>query len=241
MSIRLITFDLDNTLWDVHHVIRRAEALCREFLVARSPAFAGYDDDALAQLRQQVIDGDPALRHDLSRMRETLLFTALHDAGHPEVEARELAAAAFRCFIDARHEVSFFEDALATLEHLAGSYRLAALTNGNADFRRLGLDRFFDFGLSAADVGASKPDPAIFEAALERSGIPAGQAVHVGDHLVDDIQGAGQVGMHTVWVSRGAAEEHHRDAPMPPTEVVSDLTGLPAAIVSIGDRIGRAP
>jgi len=36
-----------------------------------------------------IVDGDPALRHDLSRMRETLLFTALHEAGHPEAEARE--------------------------------------------------------------------------------------------------------------------------------------------------------
>jgi len=240
MSIRLITFDLDNTLWDVHHVIRRAEALCRDFLLAQSPAFGAYDDEAMAALRQQVVEADPALRHDLSRMRETLLFTALHRAGHPEAEARDLAAAAFRRFLDARHEVSFFDDALATLEQLAADYQLAALTNGNADFRRLGLDRFFDFGLSAADVGASKPHPAIFEAALERSSVPAAQAVHVGDHLVDDIQGAGQVGMHTIWVTRGAAEDHADDAPLPPTEVVKDLVSLPAAVGTIRERLSRA-
>ena len=56
---------------------------------------------------------------------------------------------------------------------LARRHRLGALTNGNADIARLGLDRFFRFAFSAADVGAAKPAPEMFRAALLHTSVMA--------------------------------------------------------------------
>jgi putative hydrolase of the HAD superfamily len=74
--------------------------------------------------------------------------------------------------------------------------RLAKIFDG------LGLSSFVDTVVSSADVGLRKPDPRIFELALERLEVGAAQAAHVGDHYYADIVGAGAVGMLPVLIDR---------------------------------------
>ena len=226
--IRLVTFDLDNTLWPVDEVISRAVAAQDAWLAREAPEYVQLDQADLAELRHDVLEGEPGLIHDLSRMREAVLERALRHCGHPAPEAARLAAGAFAEFIDWRHRVDFFPAALPVLAELAKRYTLAALTNGNADFRRLGLAQYFSFGYSAADVGASKPAPAMFRRALEHAAVVAAEAVHVGDNPVDDIQGASQVGMATIWVNLARRTDE--------TEASAEVTRLedvPAAIASL--------
>jgi len=154
-----------------------------------------------------------------------VLFRAIQHCGYSDAEARTFADGAFQVFLHGRHNVSFFEGALEMLEALSKHYMLGVLTNGNADFRRLGLNQFFSFGFSPAEVGSSKPHPAMFEAALERTGVAATRAVHVGDHPVDDIQGAREVGMFTIWVNRAGTENN-----VNASFEVSHLEEIPAAI-----------
>jgi putative hydrolase of the HAD superfamily len=234
-AIKLVTFDLDNTLWDVDTVVRKAEQRMRDWLSERIPDFnERFPPTALAEIRNAVLATEPALRHDLSRLREAVLFEAIGRCGYAEREARAQASAAFQVFYEARHEVAYFPGALETLANLAGRFRLAALTNGNANFTRLALDRYFSFGLSAADVGAGKPAPDMFHAALRQVGAAPGECIHVGDHLVDDIQGASAVGMHTIWVNL-------REHPLPegaptPSHTVQTLAEVPAGVSAIEGR-----
>jgi FMN hydrolase / 5-amino-6-(5-phospho-D-ribitylamino)uracil phosphatase len=204
--IKLVTFDLDNTLWNVDAVIIAAEQRMRQWLHERVPEYADtFPPDAIAVLRGVVMEQAPDLRHDVSRLRQEVLYRALVECGRSPEEAHRLAHEAFGIFLDARHEVEFFEGALDSLEQLSRDYVLGALTNGNADIVRLRLDRYFRFGYSAASVGEGKPAPRIFQAALRHAGVEAVESVHVGDHLVDDIQGASAVGMHTIWVNAAGA------------------------------------
>ena len=204
--IELVTFDLDNTLWETDNVIRRAELASREWMTRRVPEFGErFDTASLWALRTEVVERQPDISHDVSRMRLAVLREAATLCGCSEAEAHRLATGAFDEFLRLRHEIAYYEGALATLAVLAERYTLGALTNGNADFTRLGLDRYFSFGFTAADVGASKPDPAMFQAALAQAGVPASATVHVGDQPVDDIQGARAVGMHTIWVNFGGS------------------------------------
>jgi putative hydrolase of the HAD superfamily len=238
-DIGLITFDLDNTLWDVDRVVRAAERRMRDWLAPRVPEFAlRFPPEALFALRGQVLAEAPELRHDLSRLRERLLFEAISRCGHPHAAATELASDAFAVFYAARHDVEYFPHALDVLATLAAEYPLAALTNGNASFTRLSLDRFFRFGFNAAEVGASKPAPAMFEAALRTAGVSAERCIHIGDHPVDDIAGATAVGMHTIWVNWHAAALP-TDAPRPSREV-ADLAAIPDAVRAIS-AAPRAP
>lgn len=236
-DIKLITFDLDNTLWNVETVIGNAEARMRAWLHERVPDFtARFPAEAVMDLRNAVLEEAPELRHDLSKLREETLHRAMLQCGYRGREARLLAKEAFGIFIAARHEVEFFEGALETLETLSRDYLLGAITNGNADIVRLKLDRFFHFGYSSASVGVGKPAPEIFHAALRHAGARPHEAVHVGDHLRDDIEGARGVGMHTIWFN--AAGERLPADVRPPSHTVNAIEDVPATVARI-ERAAR--
>ena len=226
--IRLVTFDLDDTLWNANAVIRCAEANMNAWLQQRVPEYGQLEHAELIRIRHAVVDANPSVVHDVSRLRELVLRTAIERCGYSAAAAAEFAIDAFAEFLDWRHRIEFFPNALVVLEELADSYTLAALTNGNANFKRLGLNRFFSFGYCAADVGASKPHPAMFERAIAHAGVTPQEAVHVGDHPVDDVRGAAGSGMASIWVRFG------RLAPDPgATRIVDNLADIPQAIASL--------
>jgi putative hydrolase of the HAD superfamily len=68
--------------------------------------------------------------------------------------------------------------------------------------RACGLDRFFDSVHVSTLVGAAKPDPAIFQAALSSHAVEAGQAWHVGDSLREDYEGSMAAGLNAVLLDR---------------------------------------
>ncbi|NIS36425.1 MAG: HAD-IA family hydrolase [Actinobacteria bacterium] len=133
-------------------------------------------------------------------------------------------------FLELRHDVELFPDVLPALERLAARYPMASLSNGNADIRRLGLDRYMPVAVSAGHAGTAKPDPAIFLHACDALGFAPREVVHVGDHPVEDVRGARDAGMVTVWINRGgAAWEHDHRADFE----VSDLAGLVALLEAL--------
>ena len=227
--IEVVTFDLDNTLWQTDDVIRRAEAAMRSWLSERVPAFPTlFDGATLWALREGVAKDQPDIVHDVTRLRLEVLRRALTQCGLDAERANRYAARAFEAFAEVRHQVAYYDGALQTLDTLARRYVLGALTNGNADYARLGLDRYFAFGFTAADVGASKPHPAMFRAALKHTGVVPGAAVHVGDHPEHDVRGAQNAGMRAVWANyEGLTDEVGADA------VVGALAELPEAITAL--------
>lgn len=231
MDIKVVTFDLDNTLWDVEPTLIRAEQIQHEWLLKHRPGTVeAHDHDSLWEFKKSVWKRHPGLLHHVSRMRIQMLFELQIAAGYDEEKARSGAEQAFAVFLEERHKVRLYEEALGVLESLAGSYVLGALTNGNADIYKTDAAEYFDFAFLAEDIGASKPHPDMFHAALEKSGVAAHNIIHVGDDPEHDIRGAREVGMHTVWMnSRGkdwpGGERADRE--------ISNLLQLPEAIDSI--------
>jgi 2-haloalkanoic acid dehalogenase type II len=199
MTIRLITFDLDDTLWDVAPVMHSAEATLRAWLGEHAKELGAVSVEHLWAIRERLLSAEPALKHRLSELRRRILRLALQEAGYIDKHAEELAEAGFEVFLAARHQVTLFPDVHATLEQLANHYQLAVITNGNADVRRLGLAEYFKFALCAEELGIGKPDPLPFQRALTQAGVNADQALHIGDHPVDDIAGAQAAGLRCIW------------------------------------------
>lgn len=224
MSLRLITFDLDDTLWDVAPVMHGAEASLRDWLAVQAPRLGPVPIEHLWAIRSRLLDGDPDLRHRLSELRRRILFHALIDAGYAQGESRELAERGFQVFLEARHRVELFPDVHQTLERLALRFSLGVITNGNADVRRLGLADYFQFALCAEELGIGKPDPLPFLTALQRAGVAAAQAVHIGDHPGDDIAGARAAGMQAIWFNPQG--KPWTGEPEPPVQIAS-LAELP--------------
>ena len=231
-GLQLITLDLDNTLWDVDSIIIKAEADMRDWLASHAPdTLAVYESDALPRIRERVFERFQHQAHDLSFMRIQILREVLRRAGYNDTQARRLAKAAFEVFFAGRNRVEFFPGALDMLEALRGRYRLFALTNGNADIHRAGLGEYLHGAFSSADVGVKKPHADMFLAPLKRLDLAPRQAVHVGDHLVDDVSGAHGVGMHSIWVNI-SAETPDENLPAP-TRQVTHLDEVAAAIEEI--------
>ena len=72
--------------------------------------------------------------------------------------------------------------------------------------KNMGLAPYFNFILASTVVGSAKPDPGIFNEALQRAGVPPGQACHIGDEPATDIQGARNAGIHAILIDR---KSHH--------------------------------
>lgn len=228
MSIHLITFDLDDTFWHAAPAIDHAEHCLREWLSINTPQLGLFTLERLAQTRQQVITGDPELRHRVSTLRRLVLQTALEEAGYSQSEAQEAAEQGFQVFLAARHTVQIFPEVRPLLEQLQGHYQLGVLTNGNANIHRLGLGHYFQFALSAEELGVGKPDQRPFHEALRRAGVAAEHSVHIGDHPLDDIQGAKQMGIRAVWFNPSAAT--WSQAGHEPDAEIRNLAEVPALL-----------
>jgi 2-haloalkanoic acid dehalogenase type II len=231
MAIRVITFDLDNTLWDVEPTLLKAEEAQQAWLRAHRPgAVEGYDHKKLWQFKQSVWRRHPQLLHHVSDMRRQMLYELQIAAGYSEEEARSGAERAFAAFLEERHKVVLYEEALGVLRSLSRHYTLGALTNGNADIYKTDAGEYFDFAFLAEDIGMSKPHPDMFHAALEQAGVTPAEIVHVGDNPEHDVQGARAVGMRTVWMNaRGMAWPGGKRA----DREIDSLLQLPEAISSI--------
>ena len=234
--IQLITFDLDDTLWPVKPTILRAEADMRAWLGERVPEFdERVDASATAAIRNTVLAEHPELRLDISLLRVRVLERALEDCGVGPRNARQLAQDAFEVFSAGRNRVAFYPGVLDTLDALKTQYRLAALTNGNADIRRVGLDRHMEVCVSPLEARARKPDPAIFQAMLTATGCQPHQVVHVGDHPEEDIGGAAAAGWRCVWVRQDSHPEH---LDPPSNATITELGQLPAVLAQLEQAPG---
>lgn len=63
--------------------------------------------------------------------------------------------------------------------------------------------KYIDLVIASAEEGVAKPDPKIFEIALERSGCKAKNAMMIGDRIDNDIVPAKKMGMKTIWIRQG--------------------------------------
>ncbi|MDB6118386.1 MAG: haloacid dehalogenase, family protein [Verrucomicrobiaceae bacterium] len=101
-----------------------------------------------------------------------------------------------------------FDDVRPTLEALLGRCRMFVLSNFDKRLRRVlaghNLDCYFDGMIISSEVGASKPHPRIFEAALTMAKATPAECLHIGDDLNADIGGAQAAGMATFQVKRPA-------------------------------------
>lgn len=112
--------------------------------------------------------------------------------------------------------------------------RLAVVSNFDyaptcrAILEREGIAHLFDTVVVSDEVGWRKPKPLIFETALRRVGVSAGEALFVGDRADIDVAGAQAVGMAAAWVNREAAGLP-QDV-QPPDFEIRDLTELRAIL-----------
>lgn len=217
-----LLFDADGTLFDFQH----AEAIAlastpRQMGIVVPSSFAETYHQINASLWEKFEAGE--LRaHDVRTQRFQQLFEAL---GIPE-DSAPFSEAFLKNLINAS---SFLAGAEALLAYLKQGYRLALLTNGFADVQhariaRLGVERLFDPIIISEEVGVAKPDPAIFDLALEKMANPAKPTVlMIGDSLSSDIRGGLNAGIDTCWLN---LDSIRNDSDIKPTHEIHSLSEL---------------
>ncbi len=166
-------------------------AMAAEIAYYRSRMHEGRDAKALEALRRdcaEVVRGalppSPALdRIDPGEMKSLLLDSLRFEA---------------------------YPDALAALPALRRQgLKLVVVSNWDAALEevlvRVGLARELDGVLASAQVGAPKPAGAIFRQALALAGVSADEALHVGNSLREDVEGAKAAGIKAVLLDRSGA------------------------------------
>jgi putative hydrolase of the HAD superfamily len=174
-----------------------------------------------------------ALRAWAPEYRREAWRRALADQGvDDEVLAAELGE---RFGTERRALCETFADAATTLDALHGEHALALVTNGASCLQReklatSGLADRFDAIVVSGDLGAGKPDPAIFAHALRALGAEPGEAVMVGDNLAKDVDGALAAGLGAVWVNRDGKE---RPGGRPDLREIAGLSELAVVIAAL--------
>jgi YjjG family noncanonical pyrimidine nucleotidase len=126
-----------------------------------------------------------------------------------------------------------YPEARPVLETLAGSVRLALVTNGLSDVQRARIERtgiraYFDAIVISAEVGASKPGTEIFDLAFGVLGDPArSSTLMAGDSLSSDIAGGIAYGIDTCWYNPG---RRPRPSDIEITHEIADLARLPTVV-----------
>jgi putative hydrolase of the HAD superfamily len=176
----------------------------------------GRDEESLDRLRDECA----AVVHDA-------LGAAAAGVDRSVVKQAMLDAIQFDAYADAA-------PALHALR--AGGLRLVVASNWDCSLpsalAQAGLLHLVDDVVPSAVVGAAKPDARLFEAALQAAGCRAGEAIHVGDSLDNDVAGATAAGIAALLLVRSG------EAP-PGVPVIRSLVELPAVLGAGGRMLGR--
>jgi HAD superfamily hydrolase (TIGR01549 family) len=201
--VRAVLFDLDDTLFDHRGCSQdalEAVRLCDVSLGAMPLAdLERLHSTFLEQLHGDVMLGKVPLE-DARRERFRRLLAAA--GATPPEPLVALTAAAYR---DRYREVRrAVRGAVPLLAALAGRVRVGIVSNNLFDeqldkLTLCGLEPFVHALIVSERVGVSKPDPAIFTAALDAVGCRADETVMVGDSWIADIAGARAAGIRPVW------------------------------------------
>jgi putative hydrolase of the HAD superfamily len=230
--LRAVFFDAGGTLVHVDYG-RVREALLRA--VGRAPSVAALTDAEYAGRAavEAAMEAEPA-RRDSPRW-QVHFFGALTSLGFARDELLTAGPE-----IRAEHELANLwtvvhpgvRDALASVR--GRGLTVACISNSNGTVADLlahvGLGEVLDFVIDSGVVGVEKPDPAIFTLALERAGVGAAEAMHVGDLFAVDVVGARRAGIEPVLLDPLGryADRGCRTAPDVPTlcrELVSSPGG----------------
>jgi FMN hydrolase / 5-amino-6-(5-phospho-D-ribitylamino)uracil phosphatase len=224
-TIKVLSFDLDDTLWPCSPTIIRAEELLYQWLAVHVPAITeSYDIYQLRDKRRSLFNSYPELAYDLTQLRVKSF----------ELLAEEFALSddwikpAFDVFYEARQQVTLFDDVKPVLDELTKKFKLVSLTNGNADTVKIGIDHWFGFALNSASVGKLKSEPDIYWRVQELANIEARQMVHIGDDPENDVLGAKLAGVYAIWLNRDQRQWALDSCQ--PDAIITSLHELPALL-----------
>lgn len=180
---RVISFDLDDTLYANPPVLAAAEKACEDYLAEQFSAhqipFSYRDFEAIKS--RLMLSSDPAF-DDLTLVRRT----ALQQICQPLPRSEQHAEKALLLFLTRRSQVTIEPAIDSLLSQLAAKFSLVAITNGNCEVGKLSIGHYFSRHYSPCQGFRAKPHPQMLLQVIADFSLQTGQLVHVGDSLAKD-------------------------------------------------------
>ena len=207
--IRAVFFDFYGTLadWPTAEGLQQAAAAAEGITIEQAPIAAAYrtanaymdEENAKRPVQQRTQQERDAFFAEYERR-------LLADAGAPDVSP-DVAARVWQRVRGAPEELTLFPDAKAALAELrALGLTLGVISNMGLELdallERLGIGAYLAVRSTTGSAGVSKPHPRIFRFALAQAGVRPAEAVHIGDSIPADVEGARGAGITPVFVQR---------------------------------------
>ncbi|WP_027078334.1 YjjG family noncanonical pyrimidine nucleotidase [Maribacter antarcticus] len=207
-----VFFDLDHTLWDfeknsaltfemilpTHDITVPLESFLEVYVPANLVFWKMYREEKIT-------------KEDLRYQRLKSVFDTLEYAVSDDC----INSLANEYINQLSSHTYLFPNALEVLDYLKPNYKLHIITNGFQEIqekklRNSGIYPYFEQVIDSEMAGVKKPDPFIFNLALEKAKVRPESALMIGDSLEADILGAKGVGIHTLhFNAHGEAEHQH--------------------------------
>lgn len=255
-AIKAVFFDFGDTLWHFPDATYPTEERIHQEITLRYKKFLSEQEilvpDSIDRLSQEIHSQWRAseVRADAGEFQSPDYLAIVHSVF--EVEGIELSDSQVATLWELSNAgTSFlgcrlFEDVFDTLNWLReGGIQIGAITNrahGGSSFleelRDKGILQYFDVVVSSDQVGVRKPHSVIFQQALTELGVKPENAMHVGDRLQADIEGARHAGLTAVWMRRARPTEEEApigvNAPHYTISGLSQLRYLPPLVEARG-------
>lgn len=199
-----IFFDLDHTIWDFD---KNAEETLQELYVVYKLSKLGLPSaeafiETYTQNNHQLWADYHVGKISKQTLREMRFKKTFLDMGlSPDVIPNDFEDDYVRI---CPTKTNLFEGAHQTLQYLHGKYTMHLITNGfkeSQDLKIKGTDigKYFDQIIVSEDVGVNKPDPEIFQYALDVAGAEKKTSLMIGDSIEADVRGALAFGMDAIY------------------------------------------
>jgi putative hydrolase of the HAD superfamily len=205
-----VFFDLDHTLWD----FEKNSALTFEKILVENDVKVELADFLKVYVPNNLIfwklfRDNKISKEDLRYQRLKLTFDTLKMHVHDAIIHR-LAEEYINNLTNYNH---LFPNTINVLNYLKPKYKLHIITNGFQEIqekklKNSGIYDYFSVFINADMAGVKKPNPLIFQLALEKANVQAEKAMMIGDSLEADILGAKAIGFHTLHFNAHAEENH---------------------------------
>ena len=201
MSIKHIFFDLDHTLWDFETNSNKTF----EFIFERNGVEVDFENfkkvyQPINHRYWKLFREEKVSKSDLRYGRLKEAFDALDY--HVNDELIHILSVDYITYLANNNEL--FENAIPVLDYLKERYQMHIITNGFEEVQHRKLNNsnlmpYFDQVITSEKVGVKKPNPKIFEYAMDISGAKVHESIMIGDNFEADILGAMNVGMQVVF------------------------------------------
>ena len=240
MTVRAVLFDAGHTLLRPHPSVGEIYAREAAALGARvEPGPLGEMFSRVFAENESELAG-ASMGAPASDAQDAAMWRSIVGKVHVRVpELREIDPEAwyrrlYACFGQGDHW-RLYPEVEKTLGDLRGrGLTLGIISNWSTRLRSIaratGLEPLVDFIVVSSEVGARKPDPRIFRAALERAGTAPSETVYVGDQVEDDVRGSERMGIRPFLVRRKPGAPEGVD----PNVILRDLSGLAPALLKAG-------